>query len=130
MKLGIHPLCVLFLLIGSVCPRLSALEVYLTRPIVREATAKTFGDICLSPQTDDPIVARALSAPLPPLSSDPALIPVRVVKALLATYLPESFVLVGTRFIYLPTTVSDPNERAFVADLLVQDRRQWTACHQ
>jgi len=108
----------LFFLSGVLCQRLLGLEIYLTHPVVEEQQVHTFGDICVTPQASDPIVMRALGAPLPELDSRPALIPARTIKGLLARLLPESFVLVGSRFIYLPKSVTDPGERAFDVKLL------------
>ncbi len=113
-----RPVLMLLLLSGLATQRLLALEIYLTQPVVEEQRARTFADICVTPQSSDPSVQRALDSPLPELDSRPALIPARTVKALLAPLLPESFVLVGSRFIYLPKSVTDPGERAFDIGLL------------
>ena len=111
-------LLVFLMLAGLFSQRLFGLEIYLTRPVVEERQARTFGDICVTPQSSDPGVLKALDSPVPQLDSRPALIPARTIRGLLARLLPESFVLVGNRFIYLPKSVTDPGERAFDVKLL------------
>ncbi len=113
-----RPLLMLPFLVGLCSQRLLGLEIYLTHPVVEEQRVHTFGDICVTPQSSDPAVMQALDSPLPQLDSRPALIPARTIKGLLARLLPESFVLVGSRFVYLPKSVTDPGERIFDIKLL------------
>ncbi len=93
-------------------------ELYLAGGVIDETAVHTFADICLAPRATDDETLAVLREPLPQLDSLPSLIPPRVVKSLLAAKLSESFILVGSRFVYIPDTVTDPGERTFYVQLL------------